>query len=155
MTTPARSPVAAEAVRDIVVEEVLPHRPEKVWHALTSSDLIARWLMPNDFEPVLGKRFTFRTDPMGSWDGVIHCQVLEIVPPKRIVYSWKGGAADNPKYGSLLDTTATWTLEPVGQGTRIKLVHAGFRTPANDHAYQAMSSGWGKVIQRISEIAAD
>ena len=34
------------------VEEFLPYPKERVWRALTDPDLIARWLMPNDFEPV-------------------------------------------------------------------------------------------------------
>lgn len=158
MTDPARRPAAADtmrdAVRDIVVEEILPHSPQKVWHALTTSELVGRWLMPNDFAPVVGKRFTFRTQPMGNWDGVVQCEVLEVVPYERLAYSWKGGSADNAKYSSVLDSVVTWTLTPSGSGTRLKLVHAGFRSPQNDFAYDAMSSGWGRIMGRISEIAA-
>lgn len=155
MTNPQRSEVASEVVRDIVVEEVLPQSPEKIWRALTTAELLARWLMPSDFEPVVGKRFHFRTQLMGDWDGVVHCEVLEIVPLKRLVYSWKGGSKNNPKYGSVLDSVATWTLEPVGTGTRLKLVHSGFRSPGNDFAYDAMTSGWGRIMERIAEIAAE
>ena len=32
-------------VRDIVVEETFTHAPETVWKALTTGDVIARWLM--------------------------------------------------------------------------------------------------------------
>ncbi len=53
--------------RDIILERLLPHPPETVWNALTRADLIARWLMPNDFVPVPGHRFTFRTQPKGAW----------------------------------------------------------------------------------------
>ncbi len=149
MTNPNRSAAVTEVVRDIVVEEVLPHSPEKIWRALTTAELLARWLMPSDFEPVVGKRFHFRTQPMGDWDGVVHCEVLEIVPLKRLAYSWKGGSRNNAKYGSELDSVAIWTLEPVGTGTRLKLVHSGFRSPDNDFAYDAMKSGWGRIMGRI------
>src|SRR5215471_12827991 len=98
-----------DGTRAITVEAVLPHTPEAVWKTLTAAALIAQWLMPNDFEPVLGKRFTFKTKPMGSWDGVVHCEVLEIVPNEKLVYSWKGGSDENPKYGSSLNSTVTWT----------------------------------------------
>src|SRR5260370_35345859 len=94
MTTPARSPAQSadkSGPRDIVVEDLLPHPPEKVWKALTTAELIGRWLMPNDFEPVVGKRFTFTTRPMGDWDGGVHCEVMEVVPLRRLVYSWCGG----------------------------------------------------------------
>ena len=152
MTNLARKPGQGgdeSTVRDIVVEDVLPHSPEKVWTALTTAELIGRWLMPNDFEPVVGKCFTFTTRPIGDWDGVVDCEVLEVVPPRRLVYSWCGGGA-----ASRLDSTVTWTLQPEGQGTRLRMLHAGFRSPQNDFAYGAMSSGWQRIVGKINEIAA-
>jgi uncharacterized protein YndB with AHSA1/START domain len=157
MTSQAKSQTKAAATRDIVVEDVVPQPPEKVWKALTTAELIGQWLMPNDFEPVVGKRFTFKTKPIGDWDGVVQCEVLEIVPHRRLVYSWKGGSDSNnsaSNYGSKLDSVVTWTLQPEGRGTRLRLVHTGFRSPQNDFAYDAMSSGWGRIMGRISEIAA-
>lgn len=145
----------AAAKRDIVVEGVLPHPPEVVWTALTSAELIGRWLMPNDFAPVIGRRFTFRTKPMGSWDRVVHCAVIEVVPNRKLVYSWNGGADDNPKYGSKLDTIVTWTLTPVAGGTKLRLVHAGFRSPGNDFAFDAMSPGWGRVLGGIARVIGE
>src|SRR5690242_17870906 len=155
MTNPARNRAGADQVtRAIVVEDVLPHSVAKVWQVLTAAELLARWLMPNDFEPVVGKRFTFTTKPIGDWDGVVHCEVLEVVPMQRLVYSWVGGSEANPARGSRLDSTVTWTLQAEGAGTRLRMVHAGFRSPGNDFAYDAMSSGWGRIVARISEIAA-
>lgn len=150
MSAPARQ----QETREIVVEEVLPHAPGLVWKTLTSSELIGRWLMPNDFEPMVGRRFTFRTKPVGGWDGVVHCEVLEIVPTEKLVYSWKGGSDDNPAYGSRLDSVVTWTLTAVEGGTRLRLVHSGFRSPGNDFAFGAMSGGWAKVMQSISRVTA-
>jgi uncharacterized protein YndB with AHSA1/START domain len=145
----------ADATRDIVVEGVLPHAPEAVWRALTTAELIGRWLMPNDFVPMAGHRFTFRSKPMGGWDGVVECEVLEVEPYRKLVYSWKGGTDDNARYGSRLDTLVTWTLEPVQGGTRLRLVHAGFRSPQNDFAFDAMSPGWGRVLQGIARVTGE
>jgi uncharacterized protein YndB with AHSA1/START domain len=143
-----------DATRDIVVEDVLPHAPEVVWTALTTAELIGRWLMPNDFAPEVGRRFTFRTKPMGDWDGVVHCEVLEVVANHKLVYSWTGGTDRNPTYGARLDTVVTWTLTPVAGGTRLRMVHAGFRSPSNDFAFDAMSPGWGRVMQGIARVIA-
>jgi hypothetical protein len=60
----------------------------------------------------------------------------------------------NAKYGSQLDTTVTWTLVSVAAGTRLKMVRAGFRLPANQAASDAMSPGWGRVLQAIERVAA-
>ena len=82
--------------QDIVVDEVLPHAPDMVWKALTTPELIGRWLMvPTGFEATKGKRFTYQTTPGGAWDGVIHCEVVEVTPNERLVYTWRGGHDSN------------------------------------------------------------
>jgi uncharacterized protein YndB with AHSA1/START domain len=136
--------------QDIVIDEVFPHPAETIWKTLTTAELIGRWLMqPTGFEATEGKAFTFQTTRAGAWDGVIHCQVLEVVPNRRLSYAWKGGDEGNSGYGSRLDTVVTWSLTPAGAGTRVRLVHSGFVTPKNDTAYKNMSEGWAKVVQRL------
>lgn len=99
------------ATRSIVIDEVFPHAPEVIWRALTTGELIGRWLMvPSGFAPVVGNRFTFRTTSAGAWDGTIHCEVLEVVPAERFAFAWKGGHEGNVGYGSRLDTVVTFTL---------------------------------------------
>ncbi len=132
--------------QDIVVDEVFPHAPETIWKALTTGELIA---------PVKGKRFTFQTTPAGAWNGVIHCEVLEVKPNERLVYAWKGGHEGNVGYGSRLNTVVTWSLSRVEKGTRLRLVHSGFVTPENDSAFKNMSEGWKKVVQKIGAIARE
>jgi uncharacterized protein YndB with AHSA1/START domain len=142
-------------VRSIEVEEVLPHAPQTVWRTLTESELIARWLMPNTFTPAAGQHFTFQTQPMGNWDGVVQCEILEIDPPKKLVYSWKGGTADNADYGAPLDSIVTWTLTPVDGGTRVQFSHSGFRSPGNDFAFKAMGDGWSRIMRGIDRVAGE
>src|ERR1041384_741542 len=101
----------------ITVEQVLPYAPERVWRTLTASELLAKWLMPNDFRPVVGQAFTFRTKPMGDWDGVVHCEVLDCDPPRLLRYSWRGGSDSNNAYGARLESTVTWPLTPAPGGT--------------------------------------
>jgi len=147
---------AASATREIVVEEVLPHAPETIWKTLTTGALIARWLMaPTGFAPLVGTRFTFQTKPAGAWDGVIHCQVLEVIPNERLAYSWAGGDAGNAGYGSLLDTVVTWTLSRTAGGTRLRLVQSGFVVPRNESALATLGNGWAKVVPNIGGIAAE
>jgi uncharacterized protein YndB with AHSA1/START domain len=147
---------SATATRDIVVDEVLPHAPEVVWRLLTTPELIGRWFMaPTGFAAVEGTRFTYQTTPAGAWDGVIRCEVLEVRPARRLVYSWTGGDEANLDYGSRLDTTVAWTLTPEGEGTRLRLVHAGFVSPRNDHTYRNLHDGWPKVLAGIGKVASE
>ncbi|WP_309237248.1 SRPBCC domain-containing protein [Actinomadura sp. BRA 177] len=121
----------------IEVDEFLPHPPAKVWRALTDPDLLARWLMPNDFKPAVGHRFTFAAQPIPNigFDGTIECQVLTLDEGRLLRISWAGGG---------LDTTVTWRLVPEGHGTRLFIEHAGFDMddPVNAFAFRGMGSGW-------------
>ncbi len=143
--------------QDIVVDEVFPHAPEMIWKTLTTGELIGRWLQMTltGFEPVKGTHFTFQTKPAGAWDGVIHCEVLEVMPNERFAYAWKGGHEANVGYGSRLDTVVTFILSRVESGTRLRLVHSGFVLPGNDTAFRNMSDGWKKVVRTIDTIAAE
>lgn len=142
--------------QEIVVDEVFPHAPETIWKTITNGDLIARWLMrPTGFEPVKGNYFMFQTTPAGEWDGIIHCQVLEVVPNERLVYAWKGGHESNVGYGARLDTVVTLSLSKVENGTRLRLVHSGFVMPKNDTAFKNMSEGWPKVFHNLETVAAE
>jgi uncharacterized protein YndB with AHSA1/START domain len=137
--------------RSIVVEFDYPYPPEKVWRALTEPDLIAKWLMPNDFAPVPGHTFTMRTRPMGKFDGIAHCEVLEAVPNERLRYTWRGGSPEQTGYGAYLDTTVTFDLTPTDGGTHLRLEHAGF-TPSASGAYEIMTQGWQAIPARILAI---
>jgi uncharacterized protein YndB with AHSA1/START domain len=146
---------APATTQSIVVEYELPRPPEKVWRALTEPALLAAWLMENDIRPVVGHRFTLRAQPMPGWDGVVHCEVLEVEPHRRLRYSWRGGSDQLEGYGGRLDTTVTFTLTPTASGgTLLRLEHDGF-TPKNAFAFENMGKGWrGKLAQRIEAVLA-
>ena len=141
------------AMRSIVIERVMPHPPEKIWRALTQTHLIEQWLMKNDFEPRLGAQFTFRAKPMGDWDGTVRCEVTAFDPPRKLAYSWKGGSASNPAYGSALDSVVEWILAPEAGGTRVRMEHSGFG-PRNEMAFETMSSGWPRGLERLEQVSA-
>lgn len=146
----------APSTQAIVVDEIFPHAPDVIWKALTSGELMGRWLMaPNGFEPRVGCTFTFQTRPAGEWDGAIHCEVLEMIPNERLSYAWKGGHEANDGYGSKLDTMVTFTLTQAAGGTRLRLVHSGFVLPRNDVAYRNMGEGWKVVVKRLEDVTAE
>lgn len=127
----------------------LPGSPETVWDYLTVPELLAQWLMPSDFQPVVGHRFIFNTKPKIKlgFDGMIYCEVLEVNPLKKLVYSWKGGAG-NGKIS--LDSIVTWTLTPKDNGTELQLVHSGFKGMRNYIPYLIMGKGWNKIVKRLA-----
>ncbi len=137
------------AVHSIVVERLMPHTPEKIWRALTTSQLIAEWLMENDFEAVEGHRFTFRAKPVPGWSGVTNCVVLKVEPPHLLSYSWGDGSESD----SGLKTVVTWTLTATDAGTLVRMEQSGFRAE-DDAGYRGMGAGWPRILERLESIAA-
>jgi len=125
-----------------VIERVFPHPPEKLWRALTESPLLAQWLMNNDFEPAVGRRFQFRADPVPNWNGVIDCEVLIVDPLKQLSYSWSSLG---------LDSVVLFTLTPAEGGTHLRMEHSGFR-PDQEMAYKGANYGWQKFFGSLERV---
>ncbi len=125
----------------ITVDQFVAAPPEKVWRGLTEPELLARWWAPGDIAPVVGHRFHLT---MPKW-GDVACEVLEVEPPERLVYTFNG------------TWTLTWTLVAEGRGTRLLLEHAGFDLdkPQDRHAIETMGPGWkSTVLPRLAEVVA-
>jgi uncharacterized protein YndB with AHSA1/START domain len=121
----------------------LRHAPEKVWRALTDPVLLAEWLLPVtglDLRPAAA--FTFNAGPKPGWDGVVSCRVLEIEEPRRLSYTWVVGD---------MDTVVTFSLAPTESGTRMSLVHSGFK-PQQKQNFGGARYGWRMMGGRLVDL---
>jgi uncharacterized protein YndB with AHSA1/START domain len=127
-----------------------PNPPEVVWEYLTDPELIAQWLMPSDFKPVVGHEFKLNAPAMPEmdFDGTFHCKVLEVEPFSKLSYSWKFGPGD----GTLNSSVVNWTLTPKDDGTELLLVHRGFEGKTFMAMLTSMNEGWPKHIGEILHI---
>jgi uncharacterized protein YndB with AHSA1/START domain len=122
--------------------------PGEIWEYLTNPELIELWLMKSDFKAELGHRFRF----MGGCNHegqesveAAYCEVLEIEPNSRLVYSWQTHSlADGKPYTS----TVTWTLVPKQNGTDLHLLHNGFVVMEDLLAH---NDGWTSIGKKIAE----
>jgi uncharacterized protein YndB with AHSA1/START domain len=62
----------------------------------------------------------------------MECVVLEIEPPRRMVWSWQSSESSEP-------TRVEFRLDPIEGGTRLTLMHTGDTDPASR---DRLSSGW-------------
>lgn len=137
--------------RSIKHQFFFPHPPEMVWEYLTRPELMELWLMKNNFQPILGNDFQFRTSPIPSldFDGIFYCKVLEIVPFRKLSYSWKSG----PGEGKItLDSVVVWNLQQAGKGTELYLEHSGFEKEENLDFYRGLTDGWLEKIHNIANL---
>ncbi|MFZ0607548.1 MAG: SRPBCC domain-containing protein [Xanthobacteraceae bacterium] len=132
----------------VVVERELPYPPAKLWRALTQPQLIAEWLMNNDFEPAVGHRFNFRAEPQPGWNGIIDCEVLVVEPNKSLSYTWNSGEAD-----LAIKSVVTLSLTPTGAGTLLRMEQTGFR-PEQKQNYQGAKYGWQHFFGKLEQVLA-
>lgn len=119
---------------------------QKVWDVVSTSEGIASWFMPNDFQPEVGCEFHLQS-PFGPSP----CKVLEIDAPNRLSFAW--------------DTDCwivTFILKDLGDKTEFTLIHGGWKQPdatitkANEKSSvirDKMSFGWvGLVNERLKSV---
>ena len=133
------------ASRKLRFEALYPYAPAQVWEAISDSAAISDWLMPNDFRPVVGHRFNFKTKPAPGFDGTVHCEVIALEPLQRLAYSWKGGG---------IDTVVTFTLSAEGKGTRLVMEQDGFTGLRGLMVSKMLSGGWRRMIEQRLPAAA-
>lgn len=132
-------------------ELILPHPRVDVWRALTTRETLAEWLHPNDFEPRVGHRFTFRIAPKPEIDFpglTVQCEVLVCDEPEHLEISWSAGAP-------VVDTRVNFRLVPdgpEGENTRLLFEHAGFDLdhPFGMQAFKGATFGWKSMLEALA-----
>jgi uncharacterized protein YndB with AHSA1/START domain len=70
-------------------------------------------------------------------------EVLEIDPPRLLVYTWFANFHTDPKHRSIV----RWDLTPTKSGTHVKVTHSGLSSePA---ACKDYAGGWPGVLQEL------
>lgn len=115
---------------------------QKVWNAISTSEGLASWLMPNNFKLEMGYEFTFTSKPQNGWDGIVHCKVTEIELPRRLAFNW---------CGNILEQYVSFDLLELEENkTEFTLVHSGW-TEENKALRDIMYFGWGYLSEDLSK----
>lgn len=121
--------------------------PQEVWEYLTKPELIEQWLMKSDLKPIVGHKFSFTFTPKNDskYDGVVHCEVLEVEPFTRLSYSWNGSTQNKSRqFNSIVE----WTLSPKDNGTELTLQHNGFKELEDILNH---TNGWNACLKRFED----
>lgn len=74
-------------------------------------------------------------------------EILEIDPPRLLVYTWFGNFHADPKHRS----TVRWELTPNESGTHVKVTHTGLATEPD--AFKDYAGGWPGILQELKTFA--
>lgn len=125
---------------DIRLEYEYDAAIEKVWRAITNRESLADWLMPNNFKADIGHRFRFTGKPMPGWRGYVECEVVEVDPPRKLSFTWKGD--DDWTQPTLV----SFKLRENGTKTLLVLEHTGFIDSWGENASSMLRGGWKGLL---------
>ncbi|MCU9614915.1 SRPBCC domain-containing protein [Caldibacillus lycopersici] len=114
---------------------------DKVWEALTDSETLAKWVMKNDFKPIVGYKCQFRNE---QWNLIVDCEVLVVEEPYKLSYTWIGGP---------IDTIVTWTLKEEAGMTHLHLEHTGFEE--ENQAFNGAKYGWANMVNELKKVIGE
>jgi uncharacterized protein YndB with AHSA1/START domain len=129
----------------ITVRRLLQAPATAVWQALTDADAMREWYfnLPA-FRAEVGFRFEFTGGPEDR-QYLHRCEVTEVIPGRRLTYSWRYDGYPGISYVS-------FELAPQEDGTMLTLTHTGLETISPGHADFARSNfeaGWDDIINRM------
>ncbi|WP_243551659.1 SRPBCC family protein [Metabacillus dongyingensis] len=110
----------------------------KVWNALTDSDTLAKWIMENNFKPIVGHKCQFRNE---QWNLIVDCEVLVVDEPYKLSYTWVGDP---------INTIVTWTLKQEDETTYLHLEQTGFEK--EDQAFNGAKYGWAQMGEDLKKV---
>jgi uncharacterized protein YndB with AHSA1/START domain len=125
----------------------LAHPPGKVWAALTTAEGLGTWF---------GNEATIDLRPGGtarmSWTGgfTVEMRVERVEEPAVFGFTWQISGLPE---GDPRRTYVEFTLEPVGAGTRLRVVETGFAQLPGDvyrTEYDAHTEGWARELGELA-----
>ncbi|NNF03183.1 MAG: hypothetical protein HKN17_01850 [Rhodothermales bacterium] len=123
----------------IELEQHYPHSIDDVWLAISEADRISTWFIQADFAAKVGYAYTFTHEST-----TVTGKVLEVEPPRRLVYTWIVGDTG-------VETIVSWTLTASNDGTLLRIEHTGFERYADTAPVMIKSStgGWTAVATEL------
>jgi len=125
-----------------IIERTYNAPADIVWNAITNLDQMRQWYFDlAAFKAEIGFEFQFEGGP-DDRKYVHKCQVTEVVPGKKLQYSWRYEGYEGNSF-------VTFELFAEGSKTRLKLTHEGLEAfPANnpDFAKKNFMEGWNQII---------
>jgi uncharacterized protein YndB with AHSA1/START domain len=138
-------------------ELILDAPPERVWAALTQADALGAWFGTRasvDLRP--GGQIAFTWDDPATGDHFTNGGVIEVVEaPRRFAFRWRPYAPpEQAERVAGLTTRVEFTLEPKGDGTRLRLVESGFSTlppELRKTARDGNETGWTRELGELRD----
>lgn len=129
--------------RVIILEREFNAPALKVWKALTDKDEMKQWYFElAEFKAEPGFKFQFTGGPSPEKQYLHLCEVTEVIPEKRLTYSWKYEGYEGISY-------VTFELFEQGNKTLLRLTHKDIESFPQDNpdlALRNFEEGWNSIV---------
>jgi uncharacterized protein YndB with AHSA1/START domain len=129
-----------------VFEIFIKATPERVWEAITDSEMRAKF----NFGVGIESDWTEGSEYKSGVPGVVDIAAgknVEVDPPRRLVQTFNALWSDDVKAEG--ETRVTWELEPVGDDScRLTVIHDQLKKGANNELY----GGWPMILSGLKTL---
>ena len=137
--------------QDTIISEIeIAAPPERVFKAISDADEIQRrspHLDVYEMDLRVGGRWRLEMRQEKPYHGVSvvrhEGEILELDPPRLLVYTWLANFHKDPKKHSIV----RWELTPARLGTRVKVTHSGLASEPD--ARKDYAGGWPGVLEEL------
>jgi len=135
-----------EAVMEKVFEIYIKTTPERLWEAITDSEMRQKYSfgvgITSDWTP--GSRY--EAVAAGSGIPISEGENLEVDPPRRLVQSFTALWSEDVKDEGT--SRVTWEIEPVEDSCRLTVTHDQLR----EGAYDELFGGWPMILSGLKTL---
>lgn len=129
---------------------ILKAPPDHVWKFLTEKNRLATWFHEGETDFEANGIYALVTNTLGK-EGtrLVWGKVLTFDTPRKLVHTFTHqGLMD-------VETTCTWTLKAVDQGTILSLEHTGFEKASDGFSQVADHDiGWDDHFARLRRVVS-
>jgi uncharacterized protein YndB with AHSA1/START domain len=129
-----------------VFEIYIKTTPERLWQAITDSDMRRQYWFGVGVESEWTDGSPYRAVHPLSPEAIVEGENLEVDPPRRLVQSFDALWSDDIKGEGT--SRVTWEIEPVGDSCRLTVTHD--QLPA--HASPALYGGWPMILSGLKTL---
>ena len=137
--------------QDVIVSEIdIAAPPQRVFKAICDAEEVRRRsprLSAYEMDLRVGGSWHLELPMPYHGVSVIrhHGEILELDPPRLLVYSWFANFHQDPNHRSVV----RWELTPTKAGTHVKVTHSGLAS--EPIAMKDYAGGWPGVLEEVKQ----
>jgi len=135
-----------ETTMEKVFEIYIKTTPERLWEAITDSELRQKYNFGVGIETDWSPGSAYRAMHPRAEGFLMEGENLEVDPPRRLVQSFNALWSDDVKAEGT--SRITWEIEPIGDSCRVLVTHDQLREGANGELY----GGWPMILSGLKTL---